>query len=640
MDGCGTEPDSREPGKKFRAFDARRLLLSLPLSIYLSFCLFFDLSSIREGVSGGLPDLVRNALKTGSLTINLFALVTAGATCGLLSVLNRKKHRIPVSLLLLSVLFAYLNTAALFLFHTDSLPGIGDELLGLFDVLCGGWLIVFFLLAGPVLMLYDGLGFLQEGEPRSRVFGLFRKHVFLFSFLLILFGWAAWLVCFYPASMEWDVYDPILRFLRIWPPNDHHPWFYACVVGGAYRLGIRLGDKNIGIFLYVVIRAIFMAAVYARCVSSLHKSRLPLPLTVFFALFFAVTPVWGSYAKHAFKDTIGAATFCWFILVLTEIIRQIAKDRLKAARCLEYAAAGLAASLFRKNSIFIVVPVTLLLAAVMLKRKQKFRLVAVVLMGVFCFELYQGYIFHVVGVEKGNIVEALSIPLQQTARTVKFHSDTITPGQKKAIDKVLEYDTLADRYDPLISDDVKAKWHGSEADKIRYIKTWVKMFFRYPDTYIEAFIAHSSGYYAFTPEYTEAQRYGPGSHYNVGMAYFDWVKDPRFEDDFTCDYVPGLSGARDFLSGWANLWHRIPVLNLTDSKPLYTWMIVLMFWLFFKRKEYLKLLPPLACLLMVLTCIASPVNDCFRYYAPAAAAFPALFPLLTEGSGLPAVMER
>ena len=148
------------------------------------------------------------------------------------------------------------------------------------------------------------------------------------------------------------------------------------------------------------------------------------------------------------------------------------------------------------------------------------------------------------------------------------------------------------------------------------------MFLRFPYTYLEAFIAHSSGYYAFTPEYTEAQLFGYGDHSNVGMTIFNWVEDGRFEPSFVCHYSEKLAFMRRIMDNWPEIWHQIPLLNLTDTKPLYTWVGVLMAWLFFQRKEYLKLLPVFAWLLMVLTCVASPVNDCFRYFAPAAAAFP------------------
>ena len=56
--------------------------------------------------------------------------------------------------------------------------------------------------------------------------------------------------------------------------------------------------------------------------------------------------------------------------------------------------------------------------------------------------------------------------------------------------------------------------------------------------------------------------------------------------------------------------------------------MVLLGWLLWKRRAWDKLIPIFACLLMVLTCVASPVNDCFRYFVPVAAAFPSLSILL------------
>ena len=48
---------------------------------------------------------------------------------------------------------------------------------------------------------------------------------------------------------------------------------------------------------------------------------------------------------------------------------------------------------------------------------------------------------------------------------------------------------------------------------------------------------------------------------------------------------------------------------------------------------YLRLLPLVAMGILILTCIASPVNDCFRYYAPIAASFPASVVLLLKSKG-------
>lgn len=81
---------------------------------------------------------------------------------------------------------------------------------------------------------------------------------------------------------------------------------------------------------------------------------------------------------------------------------------------------------------------------------------------------------------------------------------------------------------------------------------------------------------------------------------------------------------------WAKAWDEIPVLRLTDSCAFYTWSIVLIVYYLFTKKRYLYLVPFGAVVLMILTCIASPVNGTFRYFAPIAASFPALIVLLKE----------
>ena len=78
---------------------------------------------------------------------------------------------------------------------------------------------------------------------------------------------------------------------------------------------------------------------------------------------------------------------------------------------------------------------------------------------------------------------------------------------------------------------------------------------------------------------------------------------------------------------------QFTILNLTDMKPMYTWVILLMGGMMIRRRELDKLIPIGACVLMVLTCVGMPVNDCFRYFAPVAAAFPGLLMLLPRRGG-------
>ncbi len=58
-------------------------------------------------------------------------------------------------------------------------------------------------------------------------------------------------------------------------------------------------------------------------------------------------------------------------------------------------------------------------------------------------------------IEKGSIREMLSLPFQQTGRYVLTYSDEVTDQERQAIDKILDYDSLSDGYNPLLADYVK-----------------------------------------------------------------------------------------------------------------------------------------------------------------------------------------
>ena len=85
-----------------------------------------------------------------------------------------------------------------------------------------------------------------------------------------------------------------------------------------------------------------------------------------------------------------------------------------------------------------------------------------------------------------------------------------------------------------------------------------------------------------------------------------------------------LDNAREAMQQWTTVWDNTLFLSLTDVIALYTWLTVLIGWILIRKKKYIYLLPVIMVELLILTCIASPVNDCFRYFAPVAASLPML----------------
>ena len=80
----------------------------------------------------------------------------------------------------------------------------------------------------------------------------------------------------------------------------------------------------------------------------------------------------------------------------------------------------------------------------------------------------------------------LSVPVQQTARYVRDAGESVTELERKHIDAVWDYDLLAEKYNPDISDPVKQtyKQTATISDLKRYAFTWFDMFLKRPDIYL------------------------------------------------------------------------------------------------------------------------------------------------------------
>ena len=529
----------------------------------------------------------------------------------------RKHHPIRV---LISLMFGILNTIGLYMFHADALPiGHGPAAIVSACIAVVGWALMF----EAALIWTERYAYTSI---RSETKWISERHLFICSFLIIIWCWLPWIVTYYPASMDNDVFYQLDSVLGYLPRSNHHPWFSSLVLTDCYWIGKKLGNENAGIFLYIIVRDIILALIYARGITLLYKTGTKRSLVTIALLFYAVTPVWGAYAKHAFKDTFAAGLFCWFIISLCAGVR---KERAGTDTIWTWIETGLAAtfsSLFRNNIIYTTAPVILLLAVMLIYRKKAVKALVLIL----CVSLYFGYnyyIFNYQGVKQGSSTEALSIPLQQSARVVAHHLDEISEDELKELDRFWDLDKLAEEYNPILSDPAKNSFHFKDetVGGADYIRLWIRMFPEYPKEYFEAAFAQSHGYYAFTPK----RAYWEGN-WNSNMVVFDWIGTSFYPYDglFDLHYLPSMALPRQLLDKWADLWDKIPLLNLTDTIAAYTWSVIALGYLLFRKKKYAELLPVLSCVLMILTCIASPVNDCFRYFAPVAVSFPVLFTLL------------
>jgi hypothetical protein len=597
-------------------FLALVLLISYNLKIDESALILATVDHVPEG---GLPLLLEHARRVMGagygLVPSLMALVIAWGIYRVWDVLKGSRFAGNPLVIFVSAVFAVLNVSGLMVAETDAFFACssvwamtGSLLLVL------GWALCFYMAA---VLLMEAAGRYLAGEAEKP----YSRRLFVFEvFLFIMAFWSVWIVSYYPASMDNDVFNQLKSWLI--SHNDHHPWFTTVLLGVSYEFGKKFISENAGIFLYILIRDILIAFVFAEIVGVMRSRGLPRVLWGGTALFYAVTPVFGAYAKHAFKDTLSMGAYASYILTLYLVIEDISENETPSAgTALWHSGAALLACLTRHNLVYVVLPVEAILVLYVAVKKHGKEALLLLLSIVLLFS-WRGALKQL-NIASGSPAEALSIPLQQIGRVYRDDREALTDEDLELLAGVFDMEKLAG-YDPSVSDPIKSGFRQDVSGRELLpglVKIWTGFLTRFPVTYYEAAIAQSYGYYSFAPRLPERS-----GNWNSGMTVFDWIGcNGDFDEQFDFHYTEGTKGLRSTLHEWVKIWDKLPILSLTDVCALYTWLTVILGMYLLIRRKFLWILPVLSVLLVIGTCMASPVNDCFRYFAPAAAAFPVFF---------------
>ena len=220
----------------------------------------------------------------------------------------------------------------------------------------------------------------------------------------------------------------------------------------------------------------------------------------------------------------------------------------------------------------------------------------------------------VLDIPAGSVGEALSVPMQQTARYIRDYGNEVTDDERTAIEKVLDYDAIAQSYMPELSDGVKQYYKNpGKGDLARYMLVWAKMLLKHPVCYFEATHANSHGYYTITK-------------CRAINDYYTFNNDICMEmSEMNVHYLDKSGYLRYAFVQALSAFEKLPLVGLTTSIGFMAWLTaVLGLWLArCKAKPVLPIFIGLG--IFWLTCIASPVNDCMRYFLPVAGCLPMVF---------------
>lgn len=346
---------------------------------------------------------------------------------------------------------------------------------------------------------------------------------------IILLCWLPVLIALYPGTLINDTWGQLSQFIR-WLGsdgtqkilNDHHPFFDTLFMSVLIvPLAKLTGNWHIAIFAYVILQACLTSFSFSYSVLYLRK-KLGLDdlCSVFLLLLYCILPLYAASVQTVSKDALFSWIYVFFFVYFIELVRTNGAVLEERSFLYKMIAASIFCMLTKKVGMYVVFFSFIALFFTKLDNKCIIKIIIVTLF-VFAAGIMP-LTRHVLRVGQGGLQEMLSIPFQQTARYVKYHPKDITLSEKAVLSKVLDYDKLAKKYEPLSADPVKG-YHqrGRTLDYIKYLKVWAAQLVRHPFTYVEAFQAMLSGWFSFW-EYDPLMNMGWHSQLNKTLIP-DWV---------------------------------------------------------------------------------------------------------------------
>ena len=466
---------------------------------------------------------------------------------------------------------------------------------------------------------------------------IFEKHAFIMPLIIILVCWLPYVIIFYPGVLMKDSTNQIKQFfgmeitersstnsVNLIDENvkitNHHPVLHTVILGSCVKIGKMLGNDNLGIFLYTIIQTILLASALAYIIKFMKELKTNNYIRILALLIFCFIPVFPFYAVEITKDVPFASLMIFYIIELYKIIKEYADKKLSKKRVVLIIFISLMVCLLRNNGIYVIL-LSLPFAAISNKLNRKNILFATLIV----FILYESFIkllLPALKISNTGVREMLSVPFQQTARYVKEYDNEVTDEEREIIDKVLKYDTLANRYVPERSDAVKNKYNkdATSEDLKNYFKVWFRQFFKHPNVYVEAFLNNYYGYFYLEGD---IEKYTTGFIVNCDD---DLTKTGEFNYSYNDEY----KGERNAVKHLLNISKRMPVIYWCTNIGLNTWILLIMLGYLIYKKKYKFIVFLLPSLVTLLVCCVSPVNAYFRYELPNIFAMPLIISIFVD----------
>lgn len=417
------------------------------------------------------------------------------------------------------------------------------------------------------------------------------KRFYLLCWALIFLAWMPGLIATYPGIYGYDCIYQIDYYLE-GAISTHHPllhtwWLGFCVI----TLGGLLGSYEAGMCVYSIMQMVIFSAAFASILSFLRRRKAGAVMQIACLAAFMFMPTNAILSFSGTKDVVFAALLVWTVIWMLDHAEE--PGRLYSWKpWVKLLLLGFGMMLFRQQGVY-VFAFALLVGLVVMKGLRK-RIIAALLAFVMLFGVYQGPLSALMKAKKvENVQEMLSVPIMQMAAAHMINGHPMPQEMEDDIARYVPDWGLYDFTCWAISDPIKNTFNTQlfREDPMAFFRLWAEVGRAYPETYINAFLRLTLGWWYPDAHFRDPASYHPYYEYNNTHRDGDeWVILKRS----TPKGLEWLAAVYGHLSEF-NTDQKIPVLSMLTSSGLAAWVMLLFIaWAIYERRW--RLLMPAALL--------------------------------------------
>lgn len=446
----------------------------------------------------------------------------------------------------------------------------------------------------------------------SKGHGLSLKKVYLICSTILSVACIISFFTYYPGVLINDSFNQLAQVLGRRPYNNHHPIAHTMLIKAFISLGGLISQNlTLGVVLYTVFQNILTILILSLVITIVYKYLQNNWVIGVLLIYYILNPVYSMYAQFMSKDVIFALCGTMYVLLVWDVL---ADQSIKSRMYSIFSRVGICVSavgfcLLRTNGILAFI--IFLPFLIILFRKNKSLIIcsvsALCISVVFLGPVYGNF------VNGGpDMLESLSIPLQQVARTVV--DGKISEEQQGAIDLIIPYEKIESVYQSDTVDPIKnlIRNEGNlaylEQHKQDYLKMYAELGIQNIKHYFYAFVDQTKGYW-----YPDVKPY----IWNTEMADNNLgIRQNSILPDGLAKLIDSLWKAVTYLPG----------LGILKSIGALTWLLLLQFGLCIRKgiKESMVFMIPVFANSLTLLCSA-PLACSVRYAYVLFILFPFLF---------------